>query len=99
MLDYKDILYQKDGAIATITINRPEKRNSLTTETYAEIAQALDEAVKYAAVRVAVLTGAGDRVFASGQDLRFTLQSSPAQFRENLEQNNATRDTIRFLDT
>ncbi|MFM9888355.1 MAG: enoyl-CoA hydratase/isomerase family protein [Burkholderiales bacterium] len=55
--------------IASITINRPEKRNALALATVEDLQVALAEANASAPVRVIVLTGAGDRAFASGADL------------------------------
>lgn len=63
------VLYQVDGAIATITINRPAARNALDEQTKIALLQALQNASASAAVRAVVLTGAGS-AFCSGQDLR-----------------------------
>jgi 2-(1,2-epoxy-1,2-dihydrophenyl)acetyl-CoA isomerase len=63
------VLYHVDGAVATITINRPEARNALTAETKAALLDAVREASGAPAVRAVVLTGAGT-AFCSGQDLR-----------------------------
>ena len=63
------VLYQVDGAVATITINRPASRNALTAETKVALLDALRTASAAADVRSVVLTGAGG-AFCSGQDLR-----------------------------
>lgn len=57
------------GGVATITIDRPEKRNALALQTLGEIRDAVEGACADAECRVIVLTGAGDRAFASGADL------------------------------
>ena len=54
--------------IARITINRPEKRNALALATVEDLQVAIAESNARAPVRVIVLTGAGDRAFASGAD-------------------------------
>jgi 2-(1,2-epoxy-1,2-dihydrophenyl)acetyl-CoA isomerase len=63
------VLYQLDGAVATITINRPAARNALTVETKVALLDALRTASSDDAVRAVVITGAGP-AFCSGQDLR-----------------------------
>jgi enoyl-CoA hydratase/carnithine racemase len=57
------------GAIATITIDRPEKLNALTLAMYDELGQAFAEVRDDAAIGVAILTGEGDRAFCVGADL------------------------------
>lgn len=61
--------YDVDGAVATITLNRPEALNALTVEMKVSLREALERAADDAAVRAVVLTGAG-RGFCVGQDLR-----------------------------
>jgi 2-(1,2-epoxy-1,2-dihydrophenyl)acetyl-CoA isomerase len=63
------VLRQTDGAVATVTINRPEARNALTAETKVALLAALRECGADDSVRAVVLTGAGP-AFCSGQDLR-----------------------------
>lgn len=63
------VLHQVDGAVATITINRPAARNALTAETKVALLEALRDTAGNGAVRAVVLTGAG-QAFCSGQDLR-----------------------------
>ena len=62
------LLDQKDG-IATITLNRPEKLNSLSEELLGELRDVLDAIDADPEVRVVVLTGAGGRAFSTGFDL------------------------------
>jgi 2-(1,2-epoxy-1,2-dihydrophenyl)acetyl-CoA isomerase len=63
------VLRQRDGAVATITINRPAARNALTNEVKTGLLDALGEASADGAVRAVILTGAGT-AFCAGQDLR-----------------------------
>ena len=65
---YQDILLDKDGALATITLNRPEKLNAYTTEMGDEVTAAFRSLQRDDAVRVILLTGAG-RAFCAGVDL------------------------------
>jgi E-phenylitaconyl-CoA hydratase len=59
-----------DGGIAVITINRPEKRNALDAEHYAALSDAWTRVRDDEAIRVAIVTGAGDKVFSAGADLK-----------------------------
>jgi 2-(1,2-epoxy-1,2-dihydrophenyl)acetyl-CoA isomerase len=63
------VLHQVDGAVATITINRPEARNALTAQTKVALLDALADCSTDDAVRAVILTGAG-QAFCAGQDLR-----------------------------
>jgi 2-(1,2-epoxy-1,2-dihydrophenyl)acetyl-CoA isomerase len=62
------VLVSQDGAVRTLTLNRPKALNSFTTALHTELLAALDAAAQDAAVRCVVLTGAG-RGFCAGQDL------------------------------
>jgi len=64
------IRYDKDGMIATITINRPEAMNAMDRETSHELAEAFRDFDHDEQLRVAILTGAGDRAFSAGADLK-----------------------------
>jgi methylglutaconyl-CoA hydratase len=77
---YTTLLYEKDGAIATITLNRPDKRNAISSTMIEEILGALNAAEDESAVRVVILTGAG-KAFCSGMDLD-TLQTIAGQTTE-----------------
>lgn len=68
MSTYETIEYSTDGAVATIVLNRPERRNALTSAMLAELRSAFDAAADDKTVRAVVLTGAGV-TFCSGQDL------------------------------
>ena len=72
------------GGIATITLNRPEKRNAISPEMIADLLAAFDE-VDASATRVLILTGAG-KAFCSGMDLdalKALASQSPAQHLED----------------
>lgn len=58
------------GAVRVVVIDRPERRNALDPETSAAFGRAVTEAAEDDDVRVLVLTGAGDRAFCSGMDLK-----------------------------
>ena len=81
--DNKSILYQLDGSIARITLNRPEKRNALNDELVAGLKNALGQANQVAAVRAVVITGGGQD-FCSGADLASLQKISEASVAENV---------------
>ena len=67
---FRDILYSKDGGIARITINRSANYNAYSTGALEELATAFRDAAFDDAVGVIVLTGAGERAFCTGGDVK-----------------------------
>ena len=63
------IIVQKDGAIGRITFNNPERRNAISFEMWQAIPAALDDFIADEAIRVVVLSGAGDKAFSAGADV------------------------------
>lgn len=70
MTTFEHILTEQDGAILWITINRPAALNSLNPLAHREMSAALDDFASDPALRVAVITGAGERAFCVGSDLK-----------------------------
>ncbi|OYD07094.1 1,4-dihydroxy-2-naphthoyl-CoA synthase [Paludifilum halophilum] len=66
--EYEDILYEKNGQIAKITINRPEVRNAFRPQTVVELIDAFAHARDDSEIGVIILAGAGDKAFCSGGD-------------------------------
>lgn len=64
------VLLKIDGGVATITLNRPEKLNALDAEVWLGLEEVAKAIKNQAEVRVAVLTGAGERAFSAGIDLK-----------------------------
>ena len=79
---YETILVERRGAVAIVTINRPEKRNALNIQTRAEGAAVLDELRADDSVRVVILTGAGDKAFIAGADIAEFAERTAIQQRE-----------------
>jgi enoyl-CoA hydratase/carnithine racemase len=65
----EQVRYEVDGAVARITIDRPERHNAMSFQVMQELAESLDLARADDSVRVVVLTGAGERAFCAGADL------------------------------
>ena len=69
-MEFKDLLIETTGGIATLTVNRPQSLNSLTSEVLGELECALYQLELDAAVKVVVLTGAGEKAFVAGADIK-----------------------------
>jgi dihydroxynaphthoic acid synthetase len=67
---YEDILYEVAGGRATITINRPERLNAFRGQTIIELCEAFERSADDEGVGVIVFTGAGERAFCVGGDVR-----------------------------
>ncbi|MDP6451925.1 MAG: enoyl-CoA hydratase-related protein [SAR202 cluster bacterium] len=67
------LIYEKKGNTAYITINRPEVMNAMDPETYSELSQAWIDVRDDPDVWCAIITGAGDRAFSAGADLKKTI--------------------------
>jgi enoyl-CoA hydratase len=64
------VTVERHGMVEVVTIDRPERRNALDTETISRIGVAFEQAEHDDSVRVIVLTGAGDQAFCAGMDLK-----------------------------
>ncbi len=80
----KFVTYQVANRVATITLNRPEKRNALNAEVVSELKQAFSHAAKDAEAKVIVLAAAGD-AFCAGADLAYLQSLQSNSYEENLE--------------
>ncbi len=66
---WRNLTLTADGPVATLSVNRPEVRNALDTETVREFHEALAE-VRTARASVLIITGTGDKAFVSGADIK-----------------------------
>src|ERR1700735_3855380 len=64
-----NVLYEKNDTIAYVTINRPKALNALNTPTWKDLRTAFEDVRDDAAIRGAILTGAGDKAFIAGADI------------------------------
>ena len=80
----RDIIYDKvkEKGIAKITINRPEVRNALNRALRLELREVLEDIDKDKDIRVAIITGAGDRAFISGADITELREATPMMIEE-----------------
>src|SRR6516164_9589633 len=84
------ILVQRDGATATVVLNRPEKLNALTRPMWRRLGEVFAELGTDAGLRCIVIRGAGTKAFAPGNDI-----SEFATERSNVEQARAYGDDMR----
>ena len=78
-MSYENILFNVEEGIATITFNRPKAMNALNSALLGELSQALDQVAGDEQIRVLVLTGAGDKAFVAGADIKELAVLSPLQ--------------------
>lgn len=81
-MEFKDIIFDKNEGIATITLNRPEALNAFSKEVVTEILQALADVAEDEAIRVVVLTGAGEKAFSAGADIKAMAGITALKARE-----------------
>jgi naphthoate synthase/2-ketocyclohexanecarboxyl-CoA hydrolase len=95
---FDDILYETQNGIATITINRPQARNAVRPRTYEELTEAMKQAADDPEVGVVVLTGAGDKAFCSGGDVKDQQSRKPYIGRAHMRRLLALSTTMRMMD-
>ena len=76
------VLFHIDGHIATITINKPQVLNALSTEVLTDLNQALDEVEKAGNIYAVVITGAGEKSFVAGADISEMKDKNKTQAAE-----------------
>ena len=80
-MNYQNLLYSVDDRVATVTLNRPERHNALSTALVDEIMAAMTQADRDPEVRIVILAGAGGKAFSSGYDIKNRLRSPSARSR------------------
>ena len=80
-MQFNNLLYVADGAVATVTINRPKALNALNQETLEEMLRCFRELAQNQAIRVVIVTGGGDKAFVAGADIAFMEKLSPLAAR------------------
>jgi enoyl-CoA hydratase len=81
VVSLETILVAIEAGVATITINRPDKRNALSSAVRRDLLQALDQLRSDDQARVLVITGAGDKAFIAGADIGEFAERTPVQQR------------------
>jgi len=93
-MQFENVLVQKDGAVAVITLNRPQTLNALSYDLVKDLSLAMQELDRDDEVRVLILTG-GDRAFAAGADIKEMAECGP--FDRRLVERLSYRDQINKI--
>ncbi|HVQ73407.1 MAG TPA: enoyl-CoA hydratase-related protein [Bradyrhizobium sp.] len=96
-LTLANILYEKRGAIAYVTVNRPKVLNALNAATWQDLRTAFEDAQNDAAVRGVILTGAGDKAFIAGADIGDLAQASAIDAERSSRHGQEVLDLIENL--
>ncbi|MCD2185014.1 enoyl-CoA hydratase/isomerase family protein [Rhizobium sp. GN54] len=91
-----DIVFTVDGHVATITLNRPQKLNAVTPEMSDAIVEAVETVNASDTIRCVIVTGAGDRAFCAGSDIKeLDGYETPWQFRNRPDYCDAMRRLLK----
>jgi enoyl-CoA hydratase len=82
-MSFDNLLLERDGATAVVTINRPQVLNALNSSTIDELRRLILELKHDASVRSVIITGAGEKAFVAGADINELAVQRPAQGKEH----------------
>lgn len=106
MSGFTQIVLEKDGPVATITLNRPEKMNAYTRVMMDEMIRALDDTDADDAIRAVIFTGSSDRAFCAGADLTpddgarpFASNEEVAELSDPIVRDGGGRITLRLFQS
>ena len=97
IMTFSNILLEKKNAIAYVTVNRPKVLNALSLATMEELGTALLDIRSDSSIRVAILTGAGEKAFVAGADIGELAQRDPVSGKEFAHRGQAVLDLIENL--
>ncbi len=96
-LDLRNVLYEKKGVIAYVTVNRPKVLNALDGETWSDLRSAFQDARDDENVRGVILTGTGDRAFIAGADISELARLSSVEAEASSRRSQEVLDFIECL--
>ena len=88
---------RREGVIATVTLNRPERRNALDGKSWRRLGDVFEELSADETLRCVVITGAGGKAFGSGNDIS-EFETARANARQVLAYNEITMRTVRAIE-
>ncbi|MEX2270187.1 MAG: enoyl-CoA hydratase-related protein [Vicinamibacterales bacterium] len=94
---FENLILERDGAVAIVTINRPRVLNALNSATMDEIASVMGALGADASVRAIVLTGAGEKSFVAGADINELAVQTPVGGRDHAQRGQRVLDAIEHL--
>lgn len=94
---FENLLIAREGPVALVTINRPQVLNALNSHTLDELRRAVLELQRDVSVRVVVITGAGEKAFVAGADIRELAAQQPTQGKEHAKRGQHVFDVIEHL--
>jgi enoyl-CoA hydratase/carnithine racemase len=96
-LNLENVLYEKKGSLAYVTLNRPKVMNALNKATINDLRAAFEDARDDAAVRGVILTGAGEKAFAAGADIAEIANNTAVEAEQATRRGQALTDLIENL--
>ena len=96
-MSFANLLVEHQGAIVTVTLNRPKVLNALNAQTLDELSRAFDDVRSAADVRVVILTGAGEKAFVAGADINELAVQTPVGGRDHARKGQSLFDRIERL--
>lgn len=96
-MSFENILVEREGAVTTITLNRPKVLNALNAQTLDELTTAFEAVAADAETRVVILTGAGDKSFVAGADINELAVQTPVGGRDHARRGQRLFDRIERL--
>jgi len=96
-MDFDNLLLEREGAVALVTINRPQVLNALNSSTIDDLRRAALALKHDAAVRAIVITGSGGKAFVAGADINELAVATPAQSKEHMVRGQHVFDLIENL--
>jgi enoyl-CoA hydratase len=96
-MSFENILLEREGGVATLTINRPKVLNALNTQTLDELRRAVLELKHDDGVRAVILTGSGEKSFVAGADINELATQTPITGREHAIAGQHVIDLVEHL--
>jgi enoyl-CoA hydratase len=90
----ENLLFEKQGAIATVTINRPKALNALNSRTFNELLACASRIEADKEIRVVILTGSGEKAFVAGADIAEMAEMRPREARHFAEMGGSMMSAI-----